>query len=55
MAKDVLAVPILGVGVKRIFSLARLVCTDQRHKLDPQTLRKRMLVRQRERLLALQC
>jgi hypothetical protein len=54
MAKDVLAVPISGVGVERTFSVARQLCTDQRHKLDVQTIRKRLLVRQRERLLTKQ-
>jgi hypothetical protein len=54
MAKDVLEVPISGVGVERTFSIARQVCTDQRHKLDVQTIRKQLLVRQREHLLAAQ-
>jgi hypothetical protein len=48
MAKDILAIPIAGVGVERIFSAARRVCGYQRHWLSPETIRKIMVVREWE-------
>jgi hypothetical protein len=54
MAKDIHGAPVSGAGVERAFSIGRQLCSDQRHRLDPQTIRKRLLVRQRERLLAMQ-
>jgi hypothetical protein len=44
MAKDVLAVPIAGVGVERIFSAARRICGYQRHRLSATTIWKLMIV-----------
>jgi hypothetical protein len=49
MAKDVLAVPISGVGVERVFSIARQICTYQRHRLNPETLKMLVIVRQQRR------
>jgi hypothetical protein len=48
MAKDVLAVAIAGVGVERVFSAARRVCSYQRHRLSRDTMKKVMIVRDRE-------
>ncbi len=45
MAKDVLAVPIAGVGVERIFSAARRIGGYQRHQISATTIRKLMIVR----------
>jgi hypothetical protein len=45
MAKDVLAVPIAGVGVEHLFSIARRICSYQRHQLGADTIRKMMIVR----------
>ncbi len=49
MAIDVLAVPISGVGVERVFSLARLVCSYIRNRLCPSTISKLMFVKHAER------
>jgi hypothetical protein len=54
MAEDVLEVPISEVGVEQTFSVAHQLCTNQRHKLDVDTIRKYLLVCQRERLLTKQ-
>ncbi len=48
MAKDVLAVAIASVGVERVFSAARRVCSYQRHRLSRDTMKKVMIVRDRE-------
>jgi hypothetical protein len=45
MAKDVLAVPVSGVGVERIFSAARQICSYQRNRLGAETIKRLMLVR----------
>jgi hypothetical protein len=52
MAKDVLAIPIAGVGVERIFSVARQVCSYQRNGLDADTIKQLMIVRTHDQLLA---
>jgi hypothetical protein len=45
MAKDVLAVPLAGVGVERSFNYARDVCHYRRGKLHADTIKKIMLVK----------
>jgi hypothetical protein len=44
MAKDVLAVAIAGIGVERVFSAARRVCSYQQHQLSRDTMKKVMIV-----------
>jgi hypothetical protein len=51
MARDILSVPISGVSVERIFSIARHICTYQRNRLNPDTIQQLMVVRQRHGLL----
>src|SRR5947209_15860712 len=38
MARDVLAIPIAGVGCERVFNEARDVVTYRRNRLDPSTI-----------------
>ncbi len=45
MAKDYLAVPISGVGVERTFSSGRLMCPYQRNQLQPETMKRLMVLR----------
>jgi hypothetical protein len=49
MVKDVLVMPISGVGVERVFSTARQICTYKRHCLNPKTLKMLVIVRQQRR------
>jgi hypothetical protein len=51
MANDILAMPVAGVGVERIFSIAGNICTNRRSQLSPQAIRKLMLVRHRQSLM----
>jgi hypothetical protein len=48
MAKDVLAVPISGVGIERLFSTARQICGYVRNRLKPSTFSKMMVVKHAE-------
>jgi hypothetical protein len=52
MAKDVLAIPVAGVGVERIFSIARQICSYQRNHLDAETIMQLMIVRSYDQLMA---
>ena len=45
MARDVLAALVSGVGVERLFSYARDVCSHKRGSLDPQTISATMIVK----------
>ena len=51
MAKDVLVVPIAGVGIERLFNTARNICSYRRYSLNPETIRELMLVRHHDGLL----
>ncbi len=53
MAKDILAIPVAGVGVERIFSIARQICSYQRNRLDAETIMQLMIVRSFDRLMAI--
>lgn len=44
MARDLLYIPMAGVGIKRAFSYARDMCGYRRGQLKPETLRALMLV-----------
>jgi len=44
MARDLLYIPMAGVGVERAFSYARDMCGYRRGQLKPETLRALMLV-----------
>jgi hypothetical protein len=44
MARDLLCIPIAGVGVERVFSLARDMCGYRRGQLQPQTIRALLLL-----------
>ncbi len=48
MAKDILAVPISGVGVERLFSTALQMCCFTRNRLRPSTIQKMMVVKHAE-------
>jgi hypothetical protein len=52
MAKDILAIPISGVGVERIFSITRQICSYQQNRLDADTIKQLMIVRTYDRLMA---
>lgn len=43
MARDYLAIPASGVGVERLFNVARDICTYRRHYLLPQTISDLMM------------
>ena len=43
MARDFLAIPAAGVGVERLFNVARDLCTFRRHCLRPDTIKMLML------------
>jgi hypothetical protein len=45
VAKDVLAIPIAGVGVEREFNTSKEVIGDRRHNISSQTFRKIMILR----------
>jgi hypothetical protein len=45
MAKDLLSVPIAGVGVERILSAAQRICGNERHQLSTTTIQKLMIAR----------
>lgn len=49
MARDILAVPISGVGVERCFNMARDVCHYRRGHLSAVTIRKVMMIKHRRR------
>jgi hypothetical protein len=48
MAKDILAVSISSVGVKRLFSTARQICSYARNRFRPETIGKMMVVKHAE-------
>ena len=43
VAKDILAIPIAGVGVERVFNVAKDVIGNRRHRLAAQTIRRMMV------------
>jgi len=45
MARDVLAVPATGVGVERLFNMARDICHYRRSHLKPESIRGSMMVK----------
>ena len=45
MAKDILAIPILGVGVERLFSIARSICDIRRASLVLETITSIMILK----------
>lgn len=45
VAKDILAVQIAEVGVERVFSLARDVIGNRRHRLAPKTIQRVMVLK----------
>jgi len=45
MAKDVLAIPIAGVGVERLFNMARDVITYRRGRLNGETIEAIMMIK----------
>jgi hypothetical protein len=49
MARDILAVPISGVGVERTFNMARDVCHYRRGQLGFSTIQKVMIIKHRRR------
>jgi hypothetical protein len=53
MAKDVFATPIAGVGAKRIFSVGRMICSYQRNRLDSDTIRQLIMLRQFYKLMSI--
>jgi hypothetical protein len=50
MARDILAVPISGVGVERTFNMARDVCHYRRSQLRADTIKKVMIIKHRRRV-----
>ena len=52
MARDVLAIPVSGVGVERLFNTARDICHFRRHSLDASTIQKLMHLRHHNKLIA---
>jgi len=44
IARDVLAIPAAGVGVERLFNVARDICSYRRYSLKPDTLRLLMIL-----------
>lgn len=53
MAKDVLSCPISSVGIERVFSLARQVCTWDRAQLEPKSVEQVMLLKYYNRTMDL--
>jgi len=45
MAKDILAIPLAGVGVERVFNLGRDTCNYRRGHLHGETIKKIMIVK----------
>ena len=45
MAKDILAIPLAGVGVERVFNLGRNTCNYRRGHLHGETIKKIMIVK----------
>ncbi len=54
MARDVLAVPTSGVGVERIFNMARDICHYRRGRLDPETIRMLCIIKYYDRAVLLE-
>ena len=44
MARDLLSIPLAGVGVERVFNFARDMCHFRRGQLHPDTIRSLLLV-----------
>jgi hypothetical protein len=44
MARDLLAIPMAGVGIERVFNYARDICHYRRGQLKPDTIRALMLI-----------
>jgi DNA-binding XRE family transcriptional regulator len=44
MARDILSIPLAGVGVERVFNFARDMCHFRRGQLHPDTIRSLLLV-----------
>lgn len=44
MARDLLCIPLAGVGVERVFNFARDMCDYRRGQLQPDTIRQLLLV-----------
>lgn len=47
VAKDILSVPITGVGVERVFNVTKDIINDRRHRLNAETIRKLTIMRDR--------
>ena len=45
MARDILAIPLSGVGVERVFNMARDVCHYRRSRLHAEQIRQIMLIK----------
>lgn len=45
MARDILAIPLSGVGVERVFNMARDVCHYRRSRLHANSIQKIMLIK----------
>lgn len=45
VAMDILAIPIAGVGVERVFNIAKDVIGDRRHRLNAQTIRQLLVLK----------
>ena len=45
MAKDILAVPVSGAGVERLFSIAGQICNVRRASLTPETISALMILK----------
>lgn len=45
VAKDILSVPITGVGVERVFNVTKDIINDRRHRLNAETIRKLTMMR----------
>ena len=52
MAKDILAMPISGIGVERLFNTARDNCQYCQHSLSTSTIRYLMIVKHHNELLS---
>jgi hypothetical protein len=51
MANNILSGPIAGVGVERIFSIARQICSYQRIRLDAFNIMQLLIVRIHNKLM----
>lgn len=47
VAKDILSVPITGVGVERVFNVTKDIINDRRHRLNAETIRRLTIMRDR--------